>query len=373
MVYLKDVFSVDKLREHVKNGVVRRQVHPQYPDLFIYNYTEVAQFDRIWDEVTNVCRGLIVHECDEPVVVARPFRKFHNLNTSYVPETMEENLPKDTPPICTQKLDGSMGVLYTWDDKLWVATRGSFASEQAIWATNWVRQNLNYKLYPADSTPVFEIIYHENRIVVDYDFEGLVLLGIIHNATGKEYDFYEVRGWALQWAAQVVETFDKTLAECVAEDNPNEEGYVLTYSNGVKVKVKFVEYLRLHRILTGLQPRAIWEMLVAKQNEAIDTLLNDPKTPASFKVWFGGWVNQLRTQFADLENTTLVAFAGRPDDSLKDVDPKGWRKAQALHFQKTPGLTSALFAMLDGKDYAEPLWKKLYPAATGTFQKDGES
>src|SRR5271157_1485859 len=98
-IYLKDVLPVDLLLKHIEDGVIRKQVHPQYPDqLYILNYGEAAQFDRIWDAATKVCRGLICAKTPEgDVVIARGFNKFFNLNTDYIPESMEANLPNETP------------------------------------------------------------------------------------------------------------------------------------------------------------------------------------------------------------------------------------------------------------------------------------
>src|SRR5208337_4213138 len=175
----------------------------------------------------------------------------------------------------------------------------------------------------------------------------------------------------------VVKRFDKTLAECAAENNLNEEGYVLTYSNGVKVKVKFADYVRLHRILTGLNPKAIWEMLQADQTEAINSILADKTMPVTFVEWFRGWVEQLCLRFAEVEKRAMKVFVGRPFRGPWAAEPSKEavtmvRKANALYFQKTPELCSILFAMLDGKDYHSIIWDRLKPKATDTFKRDGE-
>jgi hypothetical protein len=368
MTLLKNILPFDLFKRMLDEGYIRSQVHPLYPNLLIFNYTEAAQFDRVWNAATNVCRGLIVvvgpNGLDEDaVVLARPFNKFHNLNTSYVPETMEENLPNEQP-LVTTKLDGSMGVLYSWDDKLWIATRGSFNSEQAQWATKWLRSKAEYVAFDMTFTPVFEVIYSENRIVVDYDFEGLILLSLVDNSTGRELSRADAEDFARTNGFEIVPKFDKTLAECAAEDNPNEEGYVLTYSNGVKVKVKFAEYCRLHRVLTGLNPRSIWEMLSQGSGASVDAILADPKMPVTFIEWFSGWVNQLRSKFALTEKACQIIFAGRPLE--------GSRKDMAMYFKQTPEYASVLFAMLDGKNYASVIWDRIEPAGNATFKKEGE-
>jgi RNA ligase len=204
-------------------------------------------------------------------------------------------------------------------------------------------------------------------------FQGVVLLSIIDNASGREYPRDSVETFATSHDFNVVPKFDKSLAECAREDNPNEEGYVLTYPNGVKVKVKFAEYVRLHRILTGLNPKAVWEMLSAKQDEAIAMLLSDPKIPETFKVWLSGWVGQLRSRYDQLADRAEEAFVTRPyqvDWFDPSIDPKLARKTVAEHFQKTPDLCSILFAMLDDKDCGEIIWNRIRPKATDTFKVD---
>lgn len=362
MITLQAVLPIDLLNKHMEDGVIRRQVHPEFPELWIYNYTEQAQFNRIWDDATNVCRGLIVHEDGE--VLARGFNKFHNLNTDYIDATKEENLPQGEVPLVTTKLDGSLGILYHHYGYR-VATRGSFASQQAQWATAWYDNHMktNPPAWPADCTPVFEIIYPENRIVVTYEFAGLVMLSMVDNETGAELSREDVELWASVNGLSVVKKFDKSISECVAEDIPNEEGYVLTYSTGLKVKVKFNEYVRLHRILTGLNPKAIWELLAKNQTATVSLWLEDSKMPESFKTWLRGWVNQLQARYADIEAQAKTVFAARPDGS---------RKEDAIYFLQTPALKGILFQMLDGRTYAETIWDMIKPKATDVFKAEGE-
>src|SRR5271170_1739488 len=369
-ILLKNILPFDLFKRMLDEGFIRAQVHPKYPELMIFNYTEATQFGREWNAATNICRGLIVKLAngildENAEVVARPFNKFHNLNTSYALETMDANLPNETP-LVTTKLDGSMGIIYIYDGLYWIATRGSLDSDQARWATTWYRfhESMLTQGWPADVTPVCEIIYPENRIVVNYDYAGLVLLSIIDNETGKELSRSEVELWANVNTLQVVDKFDKSLAECAAEDTKNEEGYVLTYSNGVKVKVKFAEYVRLHRILTGLNPKTVWEMLLANQTTAIETLLTDAKIPESFKKWLHDWMTKLEAQFAEIEAEAKIVFANKPG---------GVRKDDAIYFTKTARhLAGILFMMLDGKNYDEAIWDMVKPKIVKTFKKDGE-
>src|SRR6187402_2037697 len=110
------------LKEMISKNYVRVNKHPEH-DLYIYNYTQNAQFERIWNEVTLACRGLILDKNEN--VVARPFPKFFNLG-----ELENQILPESTFEVY-DKMDGSMGILYWIDEVAFMASRGSFASDQS--------------------------------------------------------------------------------------------------------------------------------------------------------------------------------------------------------------------------------------------------
>ena len=394
VTYLRDVMPLEKLREHVRNGVVRSQQHPYYPNLLILNYTEKAQFETIWDDVTTKTRGLIIDtHCHGPVpqdpfenatILARAFDKFHNLNSEFAPETMEENLPKDISHV-TEKLDGSLGIIFRYDEKVHVATRGSFDSVQARWATQYLREILNpitgeeYFFWPKSITPVVEIIFKENRIVVEYDYEGLVLLGIIDSKTGKEEPRIRLERFGGLMGLPVVKKFNKSLIECATENGPNFEGYVVTFINGVKVKVKFEEYCRLHRVLTGLSPIAVWEMLKNGQSNEIEDLLTDLRIPEGFKKWLSKWSHKLTLEFIGINMASHTLHAQAIVEGL--IKPEYTRPERATlarwvlkKTEEVPYQKGLQFALADGKDIKEDVWDLIRPNGKDAdpFKRDGE-
>ena len=117
-----DLEAVGKL---VDDGYISVQKHPD-AELYIYNYTHKAQFDKVWNEHTMLCRGLI---CDQDGnILYRPFKKFFNLEEHL---GQKKELPT-TPFKVHEKLDGSLGIIYKVNGQYAVATRGSFKSEQAL-------------------------------------------------------------------------------------------------------------------------------------------------------------------------------------------------------------------------------------------------
>ncbi len=172
---------IDELEKQVKEKLISKAVKG---DLAIYCYSPKCVYDKKWNKYTRMARGLIVN-LKTGEVVARPFPKFFNLNE--VEETRLENLPMEEPEI-TEKLDGSLGILYKDSGKYFITTKGTFYSEQSEWATGFFRENFDKIKIPEGLTVLFEIIYPENRIVLDYGgLKQLFLIGAIEIKTGKDY------------------------------------------------------------------------------------------------------------------------------------------------------------------------------------------
>ena len=66
------VLDVDLLRQHVSAGIVNETAHPVLP-LSIFNYSPRCQYEKLWDEVTLQCRGLVT--CGATVVARQCNRK----------------------------------------------------------------------------------------------------------------------------------------------------------------------------------------------------------------------------------------------------------------------------------------------------------
>lgn len=152
MTTLNDLFDAKALRHEIEDGYIREVYHPTEP-LAILNYTDKAQYDRHWNEVTRVCRGLI-YNTETHEVVARPFEKFFNWNEP------EAAIGLDEPVVALEKMDGSLGILYPKPSGGYaIATRGSFTSEQALRGTLiWEAKYASRFVPEAGYTALFEII-----------------------------------------------------------------------------------------------------------------------------------------------------------------------------------------------------------------------
>jgi RNA ligase len=261
------------------------------------------------------------------------------------------------PVTVTDKADGSLGILYPTPDGYAVATRGSFASDQAVHATALFRRRYAGFTPPEGLTVLLEIIYPENRIVLDYGgLDDLVLLGAVDIATGRSFGPEAVP----EWPGPVVERFGYgTLAEALAAP-PREgrEGLVVhAPALDVRVKIKYEEYVRLHRIVTGLNARVVWELLASGQDLAalVETLPDE----------FHGWVRAV----AEALTTSVEAGVAAVEDAYGRIVaglPEGWgRKEFALQAVRDP-MRGLLFLRLDGKDLRPTLWQHARPDAAWT-------
>jgi len=366
MTTLSDIAPVSDFQEAVDANYVRTQTHPTLP-LTIYNYTEQATFSRVWNPVTLAARGLIVNS-ETLEIIARPLGKFFNYSENDVPlEAMSGAIS------VSDKLDGSLGISYPTPNGLAIATRGSFMSDQAIHATEVYNERYNGKWEPkADTTYVFEIIYPSNRIVVDYaGMDDIILLASVNNATGVSTPAAQVP----EWLWNKVSYFEfSSLEEVInAPQTKNSEGFVVHFlDTDARVKFKFDEYIVLHRILTGVTPLRVWEIVSSGIHAR--TWLRNEAIPEEFIVGVETYEAKLRDSFIDV-NIRMVDDYARV---LRDL-PEGFtQKDFALEVQKLakanvlsvpPGL---MFSFHQAGNLtpkmSQTIWALLRPEGTEVFE-----
>lgn len=251
--------NIRELEELINNGFVSERKHNELP-LFIYNYTKKASgvSRHHWSDTLSRCRGLIVDDLGRIVAFGQP--KFWN----YVDD--EDRIVH--PFKVYDKLDGSLGIVYRYDGYMGIATRGSFHSEQAEWATEFIKDKPDYQEYfntliTNKWTPHVEIIYNDNKIVVDYDYEDLVLLG---NQAVQADDLY---GIVLNWIGPhdsypgpKAEEFKFASVEEMLNSGSrdNTEGFIIVDAAHQKYKIKYKEYVDLHRAIFHMTEKNLYEI-----------------------------------------------------------------------------------------------------------------
>ena len=395
------------LQKYHTDGLLHKQTHPTL-DLTIWNYSPKVQYEKLWDDITLQCRGLVTNSKGE--IVARPFKKFFNY---------EEYKPEDIPNedyVVYEKMDGSLGILFYYKEELtderryniwfnnnyetgmerffdpnnlpdfenpyyeptpktngeWIlATRGSFTSPQAIKGKEILDRH-DISALRKDNTYLFEIIYPENRIVVDYGHEEkLVVIGGIHTETGEEIPDSSLF-WMQDAGFEVVTTY-KTWGEgydlLKEEISKDREGYVIRFKNGFRMKIKGEEYKRLHKILTNISNRDIWEYL--KDNKPFDELLE--KVPDEFNDWVKTTIRDLKYACFQLRETAGKLHDGFRYGKFGDRDPEPSKKEFAEFVMKQQKVLHAImFAMWEKNNpkVDEIIWKLVKPTYSKPFKKD---
>jgi len=362
--FMQDIFGSDWLAEfeqQAKLGNITVRQHPADGDLVIANYTPKAAYEACWTPVTLASRGLIFNRLTGEVL-ARPFPKFFNYGQAGAPE-----IALSQEVIAANKFDGSLGIAYyDPDGEVAIATRGSFQSEQAYHATAVLRRNwMTHDWVTAELndgwTPLFEIIYPQNRIVLDYgDKDYLQYLGSVRNKTGA---FYPAEGGPD--GAEAL-TFGELLAR---PPRPNAEGYVVWVNRYTAVKIKQDDYIALHAIVTNLSEKKVWE--VTKLDSEIDWREFVEKLPDELQPWAEQvrsgiqqkvWQDErelykMYDMVVEAEYTTRVAW-----DSPFD---RG-RFARVVQNHIHADDRWAMFSILDGKSIVPKLFDKYKPVGVGS-------
>lgn len=341
--------TLDVLASYLAEGKLIKQTHPTLP-LTIWNYSKTAAYAGEWDIVTRACRGLVTDNLTGEVV-ARPFQKFFN---------MEEGKHTATPTFKVfEKLDGSLGILFNYKGEWIFASRGSFTSDQALKGAELL------KMYDIDSycipgyTYLFEIIYPSNRIVVDYgDDEKLVLLGVIETVTGEEIN-YSTRTSIFETAKEYDGVSDFSTLKGIIKNN--QEGFIIKFSNGDRMKIKGEEYIRLHSILTNTSSKVIWRAL--KDRSSLEEILDN--VPDEFNLWVQRCINDLKESYLYIEDIAFKRFV-EWKYATKGTTPS--RKDFAEYANKQDSLTRGiLFSLYDGRDYSDAIWRAIEPSYEKPF------
>lgn len=253
---------VQALRSRVESKLVKEVVAPYDRDLSLYCYTQNAVVDRAWDPVVEMARGLVLDHRTK-TIAAKPFPKFFNFGER------SASVP-DEPFEVTEKMDGSLGIAFFHErDKTWrMATKGSFTSPQAERGKSML-DSLNTRALVPGWTYLFEIIYPENRIVIRYPFEGLVMLAA-YDDVGEvsrhqlEIDAREI-GVSVVGSVTSYRSMQEMVDAC-ATFASDTEGFVVRFASGLRLKIKGAEYLRVHRMVSNITPLSIWDGMRNRQD-----------------------------------------------------------------------------------------------------------
>jgi RNA ligase len=323
-------------------------------DLTLYTYTPECVQAGAWEEATLAARGLVLR--DDGEIVARPWPKFFHLGER--PETRADRLPAEVPEMA-EKLDGSLVVVFRDRDRWRAITKGSWDSAQAAWAQAWLDRTP--RPFEPGWTYLFELVAPWNRIVLRYPSEDMVLLGAVRNGDGRDIPYGEVPPVAARLGVTAVRSWRRPLdAVDLGDASVREaEGFVVRYANGLRLKMKFAAYVELHRIVTGLTVKVIWERLRRGEESLPDDV------PDELMAWF----RERKAAILGVRD----ALRARIDAAWEATDRARPRGEIAREWASLPApVKAALFQRLDGESCEDLLWKAARPTKPEAYFGRGE-
>lgn len=216
-----------------------------------YNVETDGTFD---DAFRRECRGIIFNDAGE--IISRPFHKFFNVGQKA--ETQPNLIDVSKPHHLLTKADGSLIQVFQKEkggELIFGTKRGEtdIAASAANHAFNvmgrefleWVRT-----IVESGFTPLFEWVSPnpETKIVLNYEHDDLILIAARDRITGEYiWDLGE-----LNCPSTVIKhnenAFDDVATLIVHSRRlEGEEGYVLVFEDGQRIKFKSDWYLQIHK------------------------------------------------------------------------------------------------------------------------------
>lgn len=281
--------SVDAL---FKNFAITANRHKDYPNLISFSYSLINSPMEL--QIVQECRGLILDEANDWAIVAYPYKKFFNYG--------EKNAVKLdwTSTVCLEKLDGSIAILYYYDNKWHVGSSGTPDGNGVIWQFdkdgNFLKDGetfhemffelwdeLNYE-FPTDTkvTHIFEFISQKNRIICRYPEDKIVFHGARNIETLQElpYTYGEQYNWEIV-KAHPLQTLEEIVEICKTLKPLENEGFVVVDKYFNRQKIKSPQYVALSHMKTGMGLKRILKIIL--NHESDEFLAYFPEFEKPFK------------------------------------------------------------------------------------------
>ena len=180
-----------------------------------------------------------------------------------------------------EKLDGSLIQTFFIDDILFVKTKGTFKSEQAIKSEEFILNNGNYFNFINDFSKkgyhiFFEFISPFNQVVIPYNKTDLVLIQI-RDENGNYLDYNTLKDIANKYNLSLAKEYNYTLKALreLQETEEDIEGWVVRnkkYPLETQFrKFKTSSYFLKHKSISKLQENNIISSIL---NEQIDDIIS---------------------------------------------------------------------------------------------------
>lgn len=264
--YLREK-GLEKLCQDYK---IKAHRHQKYQSLVCLKYSQIES--PMAEKVVQQSRGIILDSSKNWKIVSYSYDKFFNYG-----EPLAVNIDWDTATVY-DKLDGSLMVLYYYDQQWQVQSSGTADGSGEVYGFNYsfaqlfwrVWQELNYPL-PEETNYCFsfELLTPYNRIVVQQKQNNLVLHGVRNIQTLQE-EKPEIL--AEKYGFNLVQTFPlfnwQDIIKAVEKLNPLEaEGYIICDAQFNRIKVKSPKYVLWSHFRTSFSTHKILQIIVNNEGD----------------------------------------------------------------------------------------------------------
>lgn len=320
-------------------------------------------------DLVKECRGLILditdYETNNIIIpFSIPYFKFFNFGEPYA-----SHIDWQTA-ITSSKIDGSLIKVVKYNNELLISTNGCIDAFKCNLSNQLtcpyktfgeivlkaIENEANYykiseepiewfkSLLKPNFTYMFELVSPFNRIVIPYEEIKLYFHGIRNNITLKEEPILQC-GVGTYFSMPKIFPL-KTLNDCIDAANSlpwNDEGYVVCDKNFNRIKIKSLEYLKVHRLANNgnLSIRRAVELFM--ENDYDEILTYFPEYKPFFKdieERFEKLIENIENDFNKLESLKLTT-----------------RKEKAIWIKNNSKYSGILFSLLDNCGFVR---EKLY-------------
>jgi RNA ligase len=322
-----------------------------FPDILPGNTAEA----NLSAAVRRECRGIAFYT-DGGEIASRPFQKFFNAGERADMPLADIQISR--PHYNLNKLDGSMirplplssGV--RWGTKMGI-------TDVAMLAEAFTADHEKYRAFAEfciewDTTPIFEFCSRDNQIVLDYPTARLVLVAMRFNHTGGYMNRPGVELFGERFDIEVVEIDPVAkitdLVGYVADKKLEEgdEGVVITFEDGHRVKVKNDWYVRVHKgkEMLSSERHLIAYSFSGKMDDLLPALMPDDAKRVE------RYIERMHASIDEIASRTDLVYGAMRDEYATKRD----FAVSNMCKQMAPWSRSLIFGLWDGKKESSREW-----------------
>lgn len=322
------------------------------------------------------CRGL-VFDLDGNVI-GPGFEKFMNVNETE--ETRWENIDLSQPHVICQKLDGSMCRPVIMPDGGYRIFTKMGLTEVALQPEAWVARRPNYdrffrELLAQGLVPLLEWCSRSQKIVIDYPEDRLVLLAVRAIQDGGYLPLNMMLDLSLHYGVEVVDRYPgnaHSMERLIEETRSlqDQEGWVIWFENGYRLKIKGDAYVAAHRAKEGImRENGLIQLILDEQIDDVKPLLGaeDLTRVERFETEFWHGVDrkvlewqagfqEVKARFGDDRKAFALEGAPQLDGHLRSAVFRAWDDSSFDFREHLVGVIGKQLSTGAKTDAARPLW-----------------